>query len=167
MADMGIMAYIGLGTNLGNRQANLQMALKELTTLPTMELCRVSSVYETAPVGMTDQPDFLNMVAQGETTLSPRELLDALLHIENKMGRTRTVRWGPRVIDLDLLLYGDTQISLPGLTVPHPRLPERAFVLTPLAEIAPGLILPSSKETIENLSGKLGKTGNIRRVNRV
>lgn len=164
MADAGIIAYIGLGTNLGDRELNLRTALKELGTLPTIELCRMSSLYETAPVGLTEQPDFLNQVVSVRTTLSPRQLLNALLHIENKMGRTRTIRWGPRVIDLDLLVYGNAQVEMPGLTVPHPRLRERAFVLTPLAEIAPALILPGGEETIESLSGKLGKIGNIRRV---
>ncbi len=171
MDSENIVAYIGLGANLGDRWLNLQQALKELAALPTIEIGPLSSVYETAPVGMTEQPDFLNMAAQVRTTLSARGLLDALLHIETEMGRTRTVRWGPRVIDLDLLVFGDIQITLPGLVVPHPRLQERDFVLMPLVEIAPTLVLPGSKQTAErvlkNLSGKLGTTGNIRRVESV
>ena len=127
-------------------------------------MTRVSARYETAPVGVTDQPDFLNAVAQIETALPATDLLDALLNIENKLGRVRTLRWGPRVIDLDLLLYGDAQIALPNLTVPHPRLRERAFVLVPLAEIAPGLVLPGDTQTIQERVKEFCGRGNIRRV---
>ena len=156
----GITAYIALGTNLGDRPANLQRALKELDSLPTIEIRQVSSVYEAAPVGLIEQPDFLNMAAELRTSLSAGELLEAMLQIENQMGRVRTVRWGPRVIDLDLLVYGTSQIDLPSLIVPHPRLRERAFVLMPLAEIASKLILPGDRETIESLWEKLDKKGN-------
>ena len=146
--------------------------MKELAGLPTMEIAAVSSIYETAPVGLTDQPDFLNLVVSVRTALSPRELMDALLHIENKMGRVRTVRWGPRVIDLDLLLYGSEQVDLPQLTVPHPRLRERAFVLVPLAEIAPELRLPEDGKRAADLAELFSEDfpddfshkGNIRRV---
>ena len=168
MTNASTNAYLGLGTNLGDRKDNLQQALKELAALPTLEIRRVSSIYETAPVGVTDQPDFLNMVVSVQTTLSPRDLLNSLLEIENKMGRTRTVRWGPRVIDLDLLLYGTAHVEMPGLTVPHPRLQERSFVLVPLAEIAPELVLPGGEESVKNLLEKLGEklgdSGNIRRL---
>lgn len=167
MMETGTLAYLGLGTNLGDREGHLRAALKELAGLPTMEIAAVSSIYETAPVGLTDQPDFLNLVVSVRTALSPRELMDALLHIENKMGRVRTVRWGPRVIDLDLLLFGESVVEIPGLSVPHPRLRERSFVLLPLAEIAPDLILPGETATIKKLSEKLlensGEIGNIRR----
>ena len=167
MTDSNTLAYLGLGTNLGDRESYLAQALKELVGLPTIEIAAVSSIYETAPVGLTDQPDFLNLVVSVRTTLSPRELMDALLHIENKMGRVRTVRWGPRVIDLDLLLFGDVRVEVPGLSVPHPRLRERSFVLIPLAEIAPDLILPGEKTTIKKLVEKLlensDEIGNIRR----
>jgi len=156
----GITAYISLGANLGDRRENLETALKELDSLPTIEIGRVSSVYETAPVGMTEQPDFLNMAAEIRTSVSARELLEAMLQIENQMGRVRTVRWGPRGIDLDLLVYGTSQIDLPGLIVPHPRLRERAFVLMPMAEIAPNLILPGGSETVQSLWEKLDKKGN-------
>ena len=129
---------------------------------------RVSSLYETAPVGITDQPDFLNLAAAARTSLAPQALLDALLHIENQMGRTRTERWGPRVIDLDLLLYGGEQVALPGLTVPHPRLRERAFVVVPLAEIAPEMALPGDGKQIAELAQLFSEDfsckGNIRRV---
>ena len=165
---LGMIAYIGLGTNLGDRRANIQAALKKLDNPPIMKVVQVSSVYETAPVGVTDQADFYNLAIAVETTLGPRELLDTLLHLENQMGRVRTLHWGPRVIDLDLLLYGDAQITLPGLTVPHPRLRERAFVLVPLAEIAPELALPEDGITVSTLAKTIsqdsGFAGNIRRV---
>ncbi len=161
-------AYLGLGTNLGDREGNLRQALKELDALPTMERDRTSSIYETAPVGVTEQPDFLNLVVSVRTRLSPHELLDVLQGVENKMGRVRTVRWGPRVIDLDLLLYGELVVETPELTVPHPRLQERSFVLMPLAEIAPALVPPGGSEAIEKLLeeflAKPGETGNIRRL---
>lgn len=129
-----------------------------------MSVVRVSSLYETAAVGVTDQPDFLNAVAEVETSLTAVDLLGALLNLENLLGRKRTIRWGPRVIDLDLLLYGDAQIALPELTVPHPRLRERAFVLVPLAEIAPDLALPGEQRTVTDLVNNFRGEGNIRRV---
>lgn len=163
-----ITAYLGLGTNLGNRQENIRVALQKLAELPTMETGRVSSLYETAPVGVTDQPDFLNIVAAVRTGLDPLALLDVLLHIENQMGRVRTERWGPRVIDLDLLLYGGERVSFPGLTVPHPRLRERAFVLVPLAEVAPEMALPGDGKRVADLAELFlrdsGCEGNIRRI---
>ena len=149
---LGTIAYIGLGANLGDRRASIEAALKKLDNPPIIKVIRVSALYETTPVGVEDQPEFLNGAAAIETTLSPRELLQALLHLENQMGRVRTLRWGPRVIDLDLLLYGDEQIDLPELTVPHPRLRERAFVLVPLAEIAPDLALPEDGAVISELA---------------
>lgn len=151
----GVIAYIGMGTNLGDRRGALEMALREMHQPPIVYVERVSLVYETAPVGVTEQPDFLNAVARVRTTLSARALLDVLLNLENKMGRVRTLRWGPRVIDLDLLIYGDAQTSEPGLEVPHPRLRERAFVMAPLAEIAPALCLPPDGETTEKILGEL------------
>lgn len=157
-------AYVGLGSNLGDRQENLRAALSELRGLPAITLMRVSSLYATAPVGVTEQPEFLNALAALETSLSAMDLLGVFLHLENKMGRVRTFRWGPRVIDLDLLLYGDAQIALPFLTVPHPRLRERAFVLVPLAEIAPELVLPGDQRTVEELANYFSSNGNIRRV---
>lgn len=164
-------AYIGLGSNLGDRAGNLQTALSELAQMPTINITQVSSLYETAPVGVTEQPEFVNAVAALETTLTPLELLGVFLHLENKIGRVRTVRWGPRVIDLDLLLYGSERIALPELTVPHPRLHERAFVLVPLAEIAPNLALPGETKTVKEQAGYFcgDKTnfGNIRRLSAV
>lgn len=167
-AGTAAIGYVGIGSNIGDRESHIRLALKELAAQPTMEIVTASSIYETAPVGVTDQPNFLNLVVAVRTTLLPRELMDALLQIENKMGRVRTVRWGPRVIDLDLLLYGEVRIEGPELTVPHPRLRERSFVLMPLAEIAPTLVLPGGTETVEKLSEKLllkpGESRNIRRL---
>lgn len=154
-------AFLGLGANLGDREASILFALRALDMLPTAEVAAVSSLYETAPVGFTDQPQFLNAVAQVRTTLTPEGLLQAVLHLENEMGRTRTQRWGPRVIDIDILVYGSRQIISPALTLPHPRLRERAFALVPLAEIAPELVLPGESEPIKNSAESLRKNGNI------
>ena len=120
---------------------------------------RRSALHETAPVGVTDQPDFLNAVAEIRTTLPPAELLARILQLERQMGRVRTQRWGPRVLDIDILLYGAQALALPGLTVPHPRMAERAFVLRPLAEIAPDLRFPDG-ETAQNKWARLRKNGN-------
>ena len=131
------VAYIGLGANLGDREATIQAAVAGLPGV-----VGVSTLRETDPVGITDQPRFLNGVAVLETELPPRELLDVLLAVESRLGRERRERWGPRTIDLDLLLYGDEVIDEDGLTVPHPHLGERRFVLEPLAELAPKLVVP-------------------------
>jgi 2-amino-4-hydroxy-6-hydroxymethyldihydropteridine diphosphokinase len=128
-----VRAYIGIGSNLGDRTANAERALHEMRALGSVT--RVSSFYRTAPWGNPDQPWYLNAVAQLETTLPPRTLLERLRSIEATMGRVRGERWGPRTIDLDLLLYDDLDVDEPGLRVPHPYLRERAFVLVPLAEI--------------------------------
>jgi len=148
-------AYVGLGANLGDREQNLRSALEALASVPRVQVVAVSSFRETEPVGYTDQPRFLNAAARLETSLTPRELLDALLQIERSLGRTRTgPRYGPRTIDLDLLLYGDESVDEPGLRVPHPRLAERAFVLEPLAELDPSLVVPGSGP-LETLRQKL------------
>ena len=138
------LAAIGLGANLGDAAATLREAIAELARLPRTELLRASQLYRTPAWGVTEQPDFINAVALVETTLSPRDLLDALLAIERSFGRTRLdgERWGPRTLDLDLLLHGDATIDEPGLRVPHPHLHERAFALLPLAEIAPEAEIP-------------------------
>jgi 2-amino-4-hydroxy-6-hydroxymethyldihydropteridine diphosphokinase len=136
--------YIGLGANLGEREATLRRALAELGRLPETKVVATSPFRETAPVGVVDQPVFVNAAARLETQLSARELLDALLAIERRLGRDRTRehRWGPRTIDLDLLLYGEERIEEPGLDVPHPRLLERAFVTEPLRDVMAGDSLP-------------------------
>ena len=134
---MRISAYIGIGANLGDREATIEAALAALPGVVA-----VSRLRETDPVGVVDQPPFLNGVARLETALRPRELLDTLLAVELGLGRERHERWGPRTIDLDLLLYGDELIDEPGRTVPHPRLHERRFALEPLAELDPDLVVP-------------------------
>jgi 2-amino-4-hydroxy-6-hydroxymethyldihydropteridine diphosphokinase len=131
------LAYVGLGANLGDREATIRAAVAELPGVVA-----VSSLRETDPVGITEQARFLNGVAALETELTPRELLDVLLAVERRLGRERRQRWGPRTIDLDLLLYGNEVIDDDGLTVPHPRLQERRFVLEPLADLAPRLVVP-------------------------
>jgi 2-amino-4-hydroxy-6-hydroxymethyldihydropteridine diphosphokinase len=133
--------FVGLGSNLGDRELNLRRALQQLEELGTV---RASSFRETDPVGVTDQPKFLNAAVELATDLSPKELLERLLEIERELGRDRATerRWGPRVIDLDLLLFGEDAIDEPGLRVPHPRLADRRFVLEPLCELNEDLTLP-------------------------
>jgi len=136
-------AYVALGSNVGDRERMLWSAIHMLAFNPEVDVVAVSSFRETAPVGYLDQPDFLNAAVAIETELGSRALLDLLLSIELELGRTRDgPRFGPRTIDLDLVLYGDEVIDEPGLTVPHPRLHERRFVLEPLAELDPGLTVP-------------------------
>ena len=129
-------AYVGLGSNLGDRAAYLLLGLSALSRLPKTHLLRLSPVYETDPVG-PPQPPYLNMVAELETELSPTGLLAEMLRVEKALGRERRERWGPRTLDLDLLLYGDLVLEEEGLSVPHPRLHERAFVLVPLLDLLP------------------------------
>ena len=140
----GTIALVGLGGNLGDAAATLRQAFQELDALPSTRLLRASRLYRSRAWGRTDQPDFINAVAMLETTLGARELLDAMLGIEHGAGRERhpDERWGPRTLDLDLLLYGDAVMDEPGLHVPHPHLHERAFALVPLVEIAPDAMIP-------------------------
>jgi 2-amino-4-hydroxy-6-hydroxymethyldihydropteridine diphosphokinase len=140
-------AYVGLGANLGEREGNLRRAVELLGAQPGIEVTGVSTFRETEPVGYVDQPRFLNGACAVETDLSPRELLGRLLAVEQALGRTREMeaRWGPRTIDLDLLLYGEETVDEPGLTVPHPRLTERSFALEPLLELDPNLHLPDGR----------------------
>jgi 2-amino-4-hydroxy-6-hydroxymethyldihydropteridine diphosphokinase len=143
---MGEVAFVGLGANLGDPRGQLQTALAELGARPGVELLAVSSAYESDPVGpVSDQPPFLNAVTEISTTLPAAALLAALHEIENDLGRVRTVRFGPRTCDLDLLLYGSLESDDPALLLPHPRLAERRFVLDPLAELAPMLALPDGR----------------------
>jgi 2-amino-4-hydroxy-6-hydroxymethyldihydropteridine diphosphokinase len=147
-------AYVGLGANLGDRRATIERAIELLRAAPDVEVLAVSSLRETDPVGFEDQPRFLNGALALETELEPRALLDLLLGVERALGRTRRgPRFGPRTIDLDLLLYGDEQLEEPGLTVPHPRLHERRFALEPLAELAPELEIPGRGPVERLLSG--------------
>jgi 2-amino-4-hydroxy-6-hydroxymethyldihydropteridine diphosphokinase len=146
VSDGRVTAYVGLGANVGDPRAQLAAAVAALAALPGLELLAVSSVYESDPVGpVRDQPAFLNAVAEVTTTLGPERLLAALQGIEDSLGRVRSIRFGPRTCDLDLLLYGDVVSDDPALTLPHPRLAERRFVLDPLAELAPMLVLPDGR----------------------
>ncbi len=136
-------AYIGLGANLGEREATLRRAIELLDLTASVDVVAVSAFRETAPVGLVEQPTFLNAAVEVKTDLAPPDLLAALLAVERALGRTRDgPRFGPRVIDLDLLLYGDRAVEAPGLHVPHPRLHERRFALEPLAELDPDLVVP-------------------------
>ncbi len=147
------ITYIALGANLGDRDATLRAAIERLGALGVIEA--VSPFLDTAPVGYTEQPRFLNAVARLRTDLLPRDLLRGLLEIEASLGRVRTIRWGPRAIDLDLLFYDDAIIDTPDLVVPHPRLHERRFVLEPLAALAPDLTHPRLKRTMSTLLGSI------------
>jgi 2-amino-4-hydroxy-6-hydroxymethyldihydropteridine diphosphokinase len=151
------VAYIALGSNLGDREQTLRSAVAALRQLGSVDA--VSSFYETAPIGITEQPDFLNAVIALRTTLPPQELLTALLHIEQRHGRDRgaSLPKGPRTLDLDLLTYGDTLIETPMLTLPHPSLAERRFVLEPLAEIAPQWRHPVSGKSAVILLSELSQ----------
>lgn len=135
-------AFVGIGANLGEPAAQVEWGIAELGKLAGTRVLRASSLYRTAPIGYADQPDFMNAVALLETTLEPRDLLDALLGIEHAAGRKRTFQNAPRLLDLDLLLYDDQLIDSPGVAIPHPRMHARAFVLAPLVEIAPDAVIP-------------------------
>jgi 2-amino-4-hydroxy-6-hydroxymethyldihydropteridine diphosphokinase len=149
-------AYVGLGSNLGDREQTLRNAVAALSEAPGVDVVSVSALIDTEPVGFLDQPRFLNGVAALDTTLPPEALLELLLEIERRFGRSRegTPPAGPRTLDLDLLLYGDEEIDEPGLRVPHPRMHERPFVLGPLAEIAPELRIPGRGE-VQTLLARL------------
>lgn len=149
--------YMALGSNLGDRRGNLAAALQQLRAI--MEITAISSLYETAPVGYLDQPLFLNMVCQGQTNLAPQEILQQAKAIETALGRTPTFRDGPRVIDIDLIFYDDAQIKQDDLIVPHPRAAERAFVLAPLAEIAPDMVDPVSGKTAREMLRGVAQDG--------
>jgi 2-amino-4-hydroxy-6-hydroxymethyldihydropteridine diphosphokinase len=150
-------AYVGLGANLGDRAGTIRRAVELLGAESGIDVVAVSTLRETDPVGYLDQPDFLNGVAALDTELPPRELLERLLAVELALGRVRGdgPRFGPRAIDLDLLLYGEEVVDEPGLTVPHPRLAERRFALEPLHELDPGLSLPDGRAVRDLLGAQL------------
>ncbi len=158
-----VAAYIGLGANLNDPVAQVKAGINALAALPRTQLVAQSSLYRTAPVGYTDQPDFINAVAAIDTALSPRELLDALLATELDHGRVRDFTNAPRTLDLDVLVYGNAEVHEAGLTIPHPRMHERAFVLAPLAEIAPQCVIPGRGSVSELLAG-IGMGGVTRLV---
>jgi len=152
-----VRAYVGLGANLGDRETTLRHAVERLGTNDDVEVVAVSTLRETEPWGPVAQPPFLNGVVALETVLEPVELLEVMLEIERGLGRDRReeTRWGPRTIDLDLLLYDDRVVDAPGLTVPHPRLHERRFVLEPLAELDSDLVIPG-RAGVRDLLRELG-----------
>ena len=158
--DDPVRAWVGLGGNEGDVEITLTEALWAVDALPQTSIRRQSAVYRTPAWGRTDQPDFLNAVVELQTRMVPRVLLESLLEIEQRFGRVRRAedRWGPRAIDLDLLVYGSEALDEPGLTLPHPRLHERAFVLVPLAEIAPDLDIPG-RGRVRDLLAAVDATG--------
>lgn len=145
-------AYVGLGSNLGDRRATLERAVEHLAEHSDIRVVAVSTIRTTEPWGSAAQPPFLNAVVAVDTRLSPRAVLEVLLEIEQRLGRVRGQRWGPRTVDLDLLLYDDAVVDEPGLVVPHPRLHERRFALEPLAELDPGLFVPGRGTVAELLA---------------
>jgi 2-amino-4-hydroxy-6-hydroxymethyldihydropteridine diphosphokinase len=162
-------AFIGLGSNLGDREAQIRRAIEEMRRVPRTMVARVSSLYDTAPVGDVDQPRFLNAVAWVETDLTPGELLWNLLLVEQRLGRVRVKakRWGPRTIDLDLLFYGDQVLEEPGLTLPHPEAHQRAFVLLPMAELDPEYVHPVSGETVAAMLERVPPSAGVRKGGRL
>ena len=136
------LAYVALGANLDDPQLTIQAAIKALDSIPLTQCVAASSLYRTAPVGLRNQPDFINAVAALETRLAPQALLDELFEIEQQFGRRRSIKNAPRTLDLDLLLHDEHTADTPALILPHPRMHQRAFVLAPLAEIAPQLVIP-------------------------
>lgn len=148
-----VRAYVGLGSNLDDPLAQLQRAFEQIRRIEGVHALRRSRLYRTPPWGRVDQPEFVNAVAELDTTLAPQALLACLQALEARFGRARREHWGPRVLDLDLLLHGDAQQHDPGLQLPHPRLHERAFVLVPLADLAPELQVPGRGSVCALLAG--------------
>lgn len=144
--------YLSLGTNIGDRENNLKLAVKMLNDREGINIKAISSIYETVPVGYVDQPSFLNIALLIETSLSALETLNVCQSIENELGRVREIRWGPRIIDLDILLFNNENIEVENLIVPHPRMFERAFVLVPLLEIAKEYVTPQLQLAKESLT---------------
>ena len=146
---MSTRAFLGIGSNLGDRLANMQRGADLLAAAPGIDVVASSRVYESDPVGGVEQPDFLNAVLEIETRLSATELLARCLEVEGELGRTREVHWGPRTLDVDLLVFDEAEIAQPGLVVPHPRMHERSFVLMPLLELEPEPMLPGGRRAAD------------------
>ena len=161
---MGVQAFLGLGSNLGDRLANLQRAVDLLDRRTGISVLRSSRVYETDPVGGPSQPDYLNAVLEVDTMLAPPDLLRACLDVEEALGRVRDERWGPRTVDIDILTYGDERIALddPPLEVPHPRMHERMFVLAPLLELDADPPLPGNRRVASLRVSPAALTGGVR-----
>ncbi len=153
--------FVGIGSNLGDRSALLQQALDDCRMMPLTAVVCSSSVYETSPVGMHEQPQFLNAVIELSTSLVPLELLRQLKIIEKKLGRKDTTRWGPRTIDLDILLYDDSVIESDELTIPHPRMTERKFVLVPLVELDPAVVHPLEQKAVDAILVRCSSTETV------
>lgn len=158
---------IGFGSNLGDSMQICAAAVEQLKSHPLLRVIKTSSFYRTSPVLLEDQPWFINGVVLCETDLNPEELLGVMLGIEKDFGRDRQIRWGPRTLDLDLLAYGDRQLHLPALTLPHPRLHERRFVLEPLLEVAPDWVHPTLSIPALSLLSALAKDGNNQEIQRL
>ncbi|MBX3179023.1 MAG: 2-amino-4-hydroxy-6-hydroxymethyldihydropteridine diphosphokinase [Candidatus Hydrogenedentes bacterium] len=162
-----MIVQLSLGSNLGDRASALRRALRALAAEPEVELLAWSHCYETEPIGIADQPPFLNLAVEIETALAPLELLNAVKAIEAAIGRRKTGRWGPREIDIDIILWGDTQFQSERLTLPHREFRERAFVLVPMAEIAPDAVDPLTGETVTALAGRPGVHGWIEKREKI
>ena len=160
-------AFVGLGSNLGERETLIRLALDDLARFPGTRLVRASSLYDTEPVGEVEQPNFLNAVAQLDTELTARQLLWNLQLVERRLGRVRTQRWGPRTMDLDLLLFGDLVLDEPDLRLPHPELVRRAFVLVPLVELDPMLVHPVTGQTLIQHLSRLDTRPLVKRSSRL
>jgi 2-amino-4-hydroxy-6-hydroxymethyldihydropteridine diphosphokinase len=161
-----VKAFIGIGSNLGEKEKNIRRAVDEIAAMPFTKLITVSSLYDSEPVGDVEQGNFVNAVALVETDLAARRLLWNLMLIEQRMGRVRTVRWGPRTIDLDIVLYGKNIVEEDGLVIPHPEMEKRAFVLIPLLEIEPDLVHPRTKEPVRKLLRKVKPRSSVKRKGR-
>ena len=161
----GVEVYLGLGSNLGDRMGNLKSAVEKLSKKVTVK--KISSAYETEPLYNTEQPMFLNAVIKGVTTLEPLELLSFVKGIENDLGRQPGFRNAPRIIDIDILFYGKRVIQTDELTVPHPRIAERAFVLVPLAELAPKLVHPHLKRKVSELLAEAEGKNGVRKIGKL